>query len=36
MVNFSETHHLLLSAGRDLRGPNRFSSYIAYQITFGP
>jgi hypothetical protein len=36
MVNFSETHHLLLSAGHDLQGPNRFSSYIAYQITFGP
>jgi hypothetical protein len=36
MVNFSETHHLLLSTGRDLQGPNRFSSYIAYQITFGP
>jgi hypothetical protein len=36
MVNFTEDHHLLFSAGRDINGDNRFSAYIAYQFTFGP
>jgi hypothetical protein len=36
IVNFSEEHHLLFSAGRDIHGQNRFSAYIAYQLTFGP
>lgn len=35
-INLSENHHILLSAGRDIDGPNRFSSYIGYQFTFGP
>jgi len=36
VIDFSDTHHLLLSAGRGFEGPNLFQSYIAYQITFGP
>lgn len=36
IINFSEEHHLLVSAGRDIRGPNNFTSYVAYQRTFGP
>ena len=34
IINFDEMHHLLFSAGRDFSGPNLFSSYIAYQLTF--
>ena len=34
--NFTEKHHILFSAGRDIHGPDRFSMYIAYQLTFGP
>ncbi len=36
IVNFTDEHHLLFSAGRDIHGPNRFFSYIAYQLTIGP
>jgi hypothetical protein len=36
IVNFTDEHHLLFSAGRDLHGQNRFSAYIAYQLAFGP
>jgi hypothetical protein len=36
IINFTENHHLLLSAGQDIYGPNYFSFYIAYQFTFGP
>jgi len=36
IVNFTDEHHLLFSAGRDIHGQNRFSTYIAYQLTFGP
>ncbi len=36
LVNFTEDHHLLFSAGRDINGDNRFSAYVAYQYTFGP
>ena len=32
--NFDEHYHLLFSAGRDLDGPNRFSTYLAVQFTF--
>jgi len=35
-INFTDTQHLLFSAGRDFSGPNRFSYYVAYQLTFGP
>jgi hypothetical protein len=36
IVNFTNGHHLLFSVGRDIHGQNRFSSYIAYQLTLGP
>jgi hypothetical protein len=36
IINFTDNHHLLLSAGQDVWGPNYFSFYIAYQFTFGP
>ena len=36
IVNFTDEHHLLFSAGRDIHGQNRFSAYIAYQLTIGP
>jgi hypothetical protein len=36
VVDFSEVHHLLLSAGRGFEGPNLFQGYVAYQVTFGP
>jgi hypothetical protein len=36
IVNFTDEHHLLFSAGRDIHGQNRFSDYVAYQWTFGP
>ena len=35
IIDFSENHHLLLSAGRDIRGPDRLHAYIGYQLTFG-
>jgi hypothetical protein len=35
-INITDTQHLLFSGGRDFYGPNRFSYYIAYQLTFGP
>jgi len=36
IINFTDNHHLLLSAGQDIYGPNYYSFYIAYQLTFGP
>ena len=36
IVNFTDEHHLLFSAGRDIHGQNRFSIYIGYQLTIGP
>ncbi len=36
IINLSEEDHILFSAGRDLAGDNRFSAYLAYQLTFGP
>lgn len=35
VIDFGELHHLLLSAGRDFKGPDTFTSYIAYQLTIG-
>jgi hypothetical protein len=32
--NFDDHNHILFSAGRDIQGPNRFFSYLAYQLTF--
>jgi hypothetical protein len=36
IFDFSERHHLLLSAGQTLQGPGSFQAYIAFQFTFGP
>jgi hypothetical protein len=36
IFNISEEHHILLSAGSDIAGDNRFSDYLGYQWTFGP
>jgi hypothetical protein len=32
--NFSDVHHLLFSLGREIKGPDRFLMYLAYQLTF--
>ncbi len=36
IFNLSENHHILFSAGSDMSGDNRFSLYLAWQLTFGP
>lgn len=36
IINFSEEHHLLFSAGSDFHGDTDMAFYIAYQLTFGP
>jgi hypothetical protein len=36
IINVTERHHILLSAGQDIHGPNYYSLYMAYQLTFGP
>jgi hypothetical protein len=36
VIDFGSLHHLLLSAGRGVLGPNRFMGYAAYQLTIGP
>ena len=36
VINLSEVHHILFSAGRGFKGPNTFSAYLAFQWTFGP
>ena len=36
IINITENHHILLSAGTDMIGPTSFYSYVAYQLTFGP
>ncbi len=36
IFNFTENHHFLFAAGRDIHGSNRFTMYIGYQLTFGP
>ena len=35
IFNLSEDHHILISAGSDIAGDNRFSAYVGYQWTFG-
>jgi len=35
ILNVSEDHHILFSAGSDIAGDNRFSAYLGYQWTFG-
>ena len=34
VIDFSDQHHLLLSAGRSIDGPTIFQCYVAYQFTF--
>jgi hypothetical protein len=34
VIDFSEQHHLLFSAGRSIDGPTEFQFYLAYQFTF--
>jgi hypothetical protein len=34
IIDLSEHHHILFSAGRDIVGDNRFTSAVAYQFTF--
>jgi hypothetical protein len=36
IINLSDLHHLLFSAGRDFSGPNLASFYLGWQFTFGP
>ncbi len=36
IVNLTDDHHLLFSAGRDFKGDSRFTGFVAYQYTFGP
>jgi len=36
VINITENHHILLSVGQDINGPNYLSAYIGYQLTFGP
>ncbi len=38
IINITDNHHILVSAGRDFHGTNQntFNGYIAYQLTFGP
>lgn len=36
IFDFSEHHHLLLSAGHTFQGPGAFQAYLAFQFTFGP
>ena len=32
--DFSQTHHALFSIGSEIKGPDRFLMYLAYQLTF--
>jgi hypothetical protein len=34
-LNFTESHHILFSVGRDISGPNDLTYYVGYQFTFG-
>lgn len=36
VIDLSEAHHVLISAGRGIQGSNRFQAYVGYQLTFGP
>ncbi len=36
IIDINDTHHLLISAGRGIVGPNLFQSYFAYLVTLGP
>ena len=34
IIDLTEHHHIVLSAGRDIQGPVTFSYYLGYQLTF--
>jgi hypothetical protein len=36
IINLSEEHHILFTAGSDIAGDTRFLAYLGYQWTFGP
>lgn len=36
IIDVTETHHILISAGRGFVGPNLFQGYLAYLVTLGP
>jgi hypothetical protein len=36
VIDLTDAHHLLFSAGRGIGGPNLFQGYIAYLATLGP
>jgi len=36
VFDISKNHHILLSAGKSLKGTTAFQGYIGYQLTFGP
>lgn len=36
VIDLTDTHHVLISAGRGIIGPNHFQGYVAYQATLGP
>ncbi|HEX7668206.1 MAG TPA: hypothetical protein VF395_01415 [Polyangiaceae bacterium] len=36
IIDVTDTHHFLISAGRGVLGPNLFQSYFAYLMTLGP
>ena len=36
IYDFSDTRHLLFSAGPAIQGPSGFQGYVAFQLTFGP
>jgi hypothetical protein len=36
VLDITEIHHVLLSAGRGFSGPNLFQGYAAYLVTLGP
>jgi hypothetical protein len=35
VVDLTDVHHLVLSAGRGFAGPNLFQAYVAYELAFG-
>jgi hypothetical protein len=35
VLDLGELHHVMLSAGRGVQGPNTLQTYLAYQLTFG-
>jgi hypothetical protein len=36
LVNLSDEHHVIFSAGSDIHGQNLFRCYVAYLLTWGP